>query len=34
MARIETFNKVANIMQDFDDDDVFNDLAFGPRKIK
>ncbi len=32
MARIETFNKVANVMQDFDDD-VFDDLAFSPRKI-
>jgi hypothetical protein len=30
MARIETFNKVTNIMQDFDGDD----LAFSPRKIK
>jgi hypothetical protein len=33
MVRIETFILVVNIMQDFDDD-VFDDLAFGPRKIK
>lgn len=32
MARIETFNKVANVMQIFYND-VFNDLAFSPRKI-